>query len=315
MTIYGEFDSQFRKKPAVWRLFVIGLAAALIASVVVSLLVGLAVGMGGKATQVRETALVLFVPPVVVGSPLLDAAMGTWRIFPIVTAAMAVILAIVIIWFWPADPTLAWQIVLNELASALVTFAGLTIAAESILARRSYLRSVAEVAGEIAIVVVALVVAVLAERKLVAILSNLVSMESPARRVGMWLARIAIPFSLLGALAWFEGSLATALAVGAFLVVTLFENLAHRPVPAFVQLRDVQMTEAAATLPLIAAALVAGSVWLFGGVPFRPDRALIWDRESGVTFAAPSEAWKETGFRRLVPRESEIDIRWSKDES
>ncbi|HEY0591776.1 MAG TPA: hypothetical protein VGF40_08415 [Thermoanaerobaculia bacterium] len=312
MTIYGEFDAQFRKKPALWRLFLIGLSALVVSSVFVSFLLGAAIGLAGRANQETESTIVLFAPPVVTGSILLDAAMGTFSGFAWVAGAAALAIAILIIFFWPSEPSLASQLVGNALGTALVVFGALTLPLESILAQVEYLDDPRKVAEEAGVLLAALIFAVLAERKTIALLSNLVAMDAPSRRVRIWLMRVGIPLALLGAAAWILGSMTPAIAAAAFLVVTFFENLARRPNAQFVQLRDVQMKEAAATLPLVAVLLVAASVWAFGFAPLRPSRALVWRGGRQVSFETLDVAWAKSGLARPIPRQSVIRIEWSK---
>jgi hypothetical protein len=314
MTIYGEFDAQFRKKPALWRMFLLGFSALVFSSVLVSLLVAGAIALLGKAhAGDAPAAFVLFAPPVVTGSVLLDAAMGTAAAFPWIAGGAALLLAILMMFFWPSEPTLASQLLGNALGASLITFGAMTLAIESILARRKTLAGAGDVAGELAVLAVAVIVAVVAERRTVAVLSNLVPMDAPARRVRLWLARLGIPFAVLAAAGVVSGSLSPGIASALFLLVTFFENLARRPHPLFVQLRDVQMAEAAATLPILAALLIAGSVWAFGALPFRPHRALVWKGGTAVRFAALPDAWKESGLGRPVAKESVIRIQWSRE--
>lgn len=313
MTIYGEFDSQFRKKPALWRMFLLGFSALVLASVVVSLLVATAVAFLGKAHAIGDAAaFVFFAPPVVTGSILLDAAMGTSDSFPWIAGGVALLGALLMMFFWPSEPTLAAQLVSNALGSALVVFGAMTLSIESIVARSAYLSDLADVGGEIAVLVAAVVVALAGERKTIALLSNLVAMDAPSRRVRLWLMRLGIPLAVLASYAFVSGSASPAIAAALFLVITFFENLSRRPTARFVQLRDVQMKEAAATLPLLAALLIAGSVWTFGAAPFRPHRALVWKGGRAVSFAPLEDAWKQSGLRRTIPRKSVIRIEWSK---
>ncbi len=313
MTIYGEFDSQFRKKPAVWRMFLLGFSALFLSSVLVSLLLGAGIGLLGRASEADGTAsFVLFAPPVVTGSILLDAAMGTFEPFAWIAGALALAGAILVIFFWPSEPTLASQLLSNAFGSALVVFGAMTLPIESILARLGTLADPIEVLEEALVLLASIVIAVAGERKTIALLSNLVAMDAPSRRVRLWLVRLGIPLAVLGAAAWVLGSVSPAIAAAAFLAVTLFENLARRPNAQFVQLRDVQMKEAAATLPLLAAILVTASVWAFGAAPARPHRALVWKGGSSLSFAPLADAWKQSGLRRPIPRASVIRIEWSK---
>jgi hypothetical protein len=314
MTIYGEFDSQFRKKPALWRLFLLSFSALVLSSVVVSLLLGAAIGLVGKGAAVGDevSAFVLFAPPVVSGSLLLDGAMGTAASFAWIAGAAALALAIMITFFWPSEPTLASQLLGNALGNAFVVFGAMTIPIESILAQSRYLDDPMKVLEEGIVLLAAIIFAFIAERRTVALLSNLVAMNAPARRVRLWLMRLGIPLAVLATAGFVLGSPAPLIAATAFLVVTFFENISRRPSALFVQLRDVQMQEAAATLPLLAAILVAASVWAFGFAPFRPSRAVVWKGGKAISFATLQDGWKQSGLNRPIVRESVIRIEWSK---
>jgi hypothetical protein len=313
MTIYGEFDSQFRKKPALWRMFLLGLSALVLSSILVSILVGAGIALLGKGSAAGDdSSYVLFAPPVVTGSILLDSAMGTTGSFVWIAGAVALLGAILVMFFWPSEPTLASQLLSNALGSALVVFGAMTLSIESILARWYFLSDPKDALGEILVLAASTAVAVAGERKTVALLSNLVAMDAPSRRVRLWLMRLGIPLAVLGAAGFVLGSLSPAIAAAAFLFVTFFENLARRPNALFLQLRDVQMKEAAAALPLLALILLAASVWAFGASPFRPYRALVWKGGSAISFVPLADAAKVSGLSRPIPRESVIRMEWSK---
>ena len=71
--------------------------------------------------------------------------------------------------------------------------------------------------------------------------------------------------------------------------------------------------EAAASLPILAALLFAGSLWLFGLPPLRQDRALIYQRGGTPELGSLEEARLAASLDRPLPRESVIRIRWSRD--
>lgn len=311
MTIYGEFDAQFRKKPAVWRTLLVAFSSAMIGTVLVSLLMALAIGALGRTRETFSSALVLFAPPVPVSSLLFDAAVSTLPSFPIGAAVASLLIAFGLVFFWPANPNLATQLFLAEVALAFLAFGALFTAAESILIRRSYLREPRQVALEAGIAVIAVLFTVAAERKIIAVLANLVAMASPSRRLLLWLIRIGLPFGLLGAAGWWVGSHATAIGAGIVVAITFLENLVRRPSARFVQLRDVQMNEAAAALPLLAILLVAGTLWISDSWNGTPDRAVVWTGGSEFGFATLDEARRISGLSRPAPRESVIRMEWS----
>ena len=312
MTIYGEFDAQFRKKPAVGTMLLVAFSSAMIGAVLVSLLMALAIGSLGSSREAFSSAFVLFAPPVPVSSLLFDAAVGTLPSFPIAAAIASLIIALGLVFFWPANPGLATQMFLTEVSLAFLAFGAIFPAAESILMRMRFLREPRQVVMESAIVLVAIVFAIAAELKLIAVLANLVAMASPARRLLLWSIRVALPFGLLGAAGWWAGSDATAIGAAVVLAVTFLENLIRRPAARFVQLRDVHMHEAAVSLPLLAIFLVVGSMWISGSWDGRPERALLWSGGRNVRIAPLEEARRVSGLARPAPRESVIRIEWSR---
>lgn len=313
MTIYGEFDSQFRKKPAIWRMLLISLSAAVISSLLVSLFTGLAVAAVGRSHNPDTADWILHAPPVPHTGELFAAATETLHRFPVAVGGSALLVGAILIFFWPANPGLATQIFLSVQAMGFLTFGALAPAIAWALPRIPSLREPRQFAIEAGILLVSIVLLVVAERKTVGMLANLVPMESPARRFGLWFARNLVPFGVIAAAGVLGGSLATAIAVGVMLLVTLFENLARRPTPRFQQLRNVEMSEAAAALPLLAALLVAGSLWAFGGIPPLAPRAVVLEKGSTPEFATLEEARKAAWLQEPRSHESVIRMRWSRE--
>lgn len=312
MTIYGEFDAQFRKKPAFGTMLLVAFSSAMIGAVLVSLLMSLAIGSLGSSRETFSSAFVLFAPPLPLSSLLFDAAVGTLPSFPIAAALVSLLISLGLVFFWPANPDLATQMFLAEVSLAFLAFGTMFPIAESILMRMSFLREPRQVVVESVIAVVAIVFAVAAERKVIAVLANLVAMASPGRRLLLWLVRVALPFTLLGAAGWWAGSYATAIGAAVILAVTFLENLLRRPSARFVQLRDVHMQEAAVSLPLLAVFLVAGSVWISGSWDGKPERAVLWSGGRNVRLAPLEEARRVSGLARPAPRERVIRIEWSR---
>lgn len=313
MTIYGEFDSQFRKKPALWRMLVISLSAAIVSSILVSLYVGVAIAAAGRSHNPEGAAWILYAPPVMLPALLFESASATIRLFPVAVSGGALLIGTLLSFFWPAKSTLATQIVLGVQAVGFLTFGAIAPVTASLLWRIDRIRSLREVALEGSIILIALALLIAAERKTVGMISNLVSVHSPSRRFGLWLVRQAVPFGLLGGLAFAAGAVATAVAAAAMLAVTLLENLARPPASRFQQLRDIEMREAAASLPILAAILLAGSFWLFGGAPLRPDRAVIFQRGGKPELGTLDEARRAAALNPPLPRESVIRLRWSRE--
>lgn len=312
MGFYGVHDDRFRERPSSLALFSVSLfstlACALISSAIVSLLRVMI-----TRTVRREFPITLYFP--FASDPF--AGLYPLRVDQSLEAAMPAIavplaLALLLVLFFPTTQKISGRLNLHTFAACLVAFGTLAPVLDPGLFRdfRLYTRLEREPALAMlggAVVVLAVVLGFV-ERRAFRVLGNVYDTGSPGKRLYLWLLRIPVPFLTLAALAqlagWTAGAIASLVVVGA----TFFETISHLPKVQHEAFSDVRMREAAATWPIVAAILVAGSVWAFGSDLLRlPKRAV---RVEGTT---PSfvrlDALQETQKKTFEPK---IEMKWHK---
>ncbi|HUP64250.1 MAG TPA: hypothetical protein VM557_03110 [Thermoanaerobaculia bacterium] len=310
MTIYGEFDSQFRARPAAWRMLLVAFGTLLIAAFSVSVLLAAVIAAAGRAHRPESAAVAFQAPPLPSFGLLFEAGIATVPSLHLIIAAIAVALALVMAFIWPISPRLSSQVAISIRAQALLAFGVIAPVLAFVMIRRQLIDGPAELIEEIVAVVAAAVAIIAVERRHVALLAEILPLDSPLHRLKWWMVRLAIPFAIVGGLAWLTGHLAIAAGAAAVLGLTLIETLSRAPRSRFLEWKDVAMKEAAATIPLIAVVIVAAAVWAFGFSPLVREKTLLW-RGSMLRFAAPDEARREAGLEPPLPRESVIRIEWA----
>jgi len=238
MSIYGESNDEFRPRPAWWRLAIVSAAQFIIAIAITNALTSLIDGVLLINAGVTKALIV---------------HLGTWRSlaplpgFDAAHAVIAVLLLIageIVLDFLPAPRTLAMRHFAIVMAESLAVFGAIRIA----IAQPA-------VAG-IVIALAAMLCLARAEMAAVRLFNNVIDMTRPSRRFRLWLSR----FALWSAAAVLPLSPSVELATLA--LVTLLVNLALRPGERWEETTHPELIEAAAALPLVAAMLVAGLLWM-----------------------------------------------------
>jgi hypothetical protein len=313
MGFYGVHDDRFRERPSALALFSVSffstLACALLASAFVSLL-RVFMTRGVRA----EFPLVIYLP--FASDPF--AGLYPLRVdqsIPSAGVAIAVplVLALVLLFFFPTTQKISGRLNLHTFVSCLVAFGTLAPVLDPRLFRDFRLFTNLEREPALGIVVGAAValalVLGLVERRAVRILGNVYDTSSPGKRLQTWLLRIPLPFASIATLAEMSGWTAGALASLVVIAVTFFETISHLPRVGHESFSDVRMREAAATWPVVAAILVSASVWAFGSellhVPKRAIR-IEDDKPSFVALDRLQGSQKETF-------EPKIDLKWNKE--
>lgn len=311
MTIYGESMEQFRPRPSLVALGFTSLAAVLISVVATSLLVSL-----------LQLAIRLALEPATV--PFLFVPFGSSPYFPAGTpaAARAILgsmfacaaLAALSVRLWPTEQTLASRLFVYLLSTVLVTAGCLAPALsagtfEAVAAATS----VVTLAWMVLIVAIASFVLFRLQRNLSGLMSNFFSMLTPWGRLVLWSVMIAPGFLLVAGICLLSGYRAGAYAFLAAGALTAFECLSHVPQERFETLSEPHLREPAATLPLIAAALIGVSLYYFGS-------PLIGKPPSVMLFGKARPEFvdlEKTSLNRKPETEDEkkakTEIRWSKD--
>lgn len=315
MTIYGESESGFRPRPAAATLLVVSFCALTAGAQLASLF--LSVAESGRFHLRGAESWYLYAPlandpflhPFVAGA---EERGAFERIpTPLIAAAAAIVVSLLVHWFAPVERTAAPRFVIDSANVGFVMFAVIAPAAAAILApaenRLKLIALGAALAGALVIILI--------ERRLIEMMGSFFVTETPSSRVRRWLLRLPAGLFALAGLSvmnHFEGGL---VAVGVTLAATLLENLWRVPKESFAGFVRPEMREAAATMPIIAALLALGSVWLFGSrAAGRPATAVVVVSGTAELEKVSSLAWKQLPLPgKQPPPEQKIEIRWSKD--
>jgi hypothetical protein len=265
MSIYGEFDQQFRPRPTGWRIALTALSQTFVATVIASFILAAADMFVLWRGGLRRGWLVYGVPwgrlfgieRLTPFAARVNNVRAEWAIY---VAATITLLAI-LLYFWPFRPALATRMFGMTLVQALLLFAAwpATTAADLRLAA--------------VVLVVAIIFAMKAEASIEDDLGNEVPMQYPGQRLLIWFFRVPLIAAALGAAAWRVAYVEGAIAAIAFAVLTFAVAIARRPPALYRRLENGELREAAVATPIFAIVLLAALVMTFGYTP--PRRALV----------------------------------------
>jgi hypothetical protein len=312
MGFYGVHDDRFRERPSALALFSVSLfstlACALLSSGLISIL-----RVAITRTIRAEFPLVVYMP--FAADPF--AGLYPLRVDQSIRAAgpaiaIPLVLALLLLFFFPTTQKISGRLNLHTFVSCLVAFGTLAPVLDPGLFRDFRLVTRLEREPALGIVVgaaVALAVVLgLIERRAVRVLGNVYDTGSPGKRLYLWFLRIPLPFALLAALAQTNGWTAGAIASLVVIAVTFFETISHLPKVQHEAFSDVRMREAAATWPIVAAVLIAASVWAFGSdllhVPRRAVRI-----EGNTPSFVPLDKLQGSQRETFEPK---IELKWHK---
>jgi len=268
MTIYGEFDPRFRKRPTRLVLGVVSISLLLTAMSVLSVVVS-----SGDLLFARQKGLAaIALDPSIVSSPSLARiarSEGVAGIAPaVILGAVLLALAVLLLFFFPTDQRLESRLAVIAIALA-----------SSILALREFISTILvstltdpSTLPPAVGVAIALLLILTSERKTNSLLSAIYDLHSPIRRFLLWSVRLLPAFAVLLGIAFVSHSTEAKWAVGAAVALTFLATIGTKPVPGWEDLREPEMLEAAAMLALFALPLFAAHLWFFGLAPLREER-------------------------------------------
>ncbi len=312
MTIYGETNDQFRPKPGSLALLSVSLFSSLTGALVGASIASVARVFATRALR-PEFPLVIYLP--FASDPF--AGLYTLRSYHAVLGAAPalaapLLLALAILFVFPSSQTLASRLTVHTIVCTVIAYGSLAPLLDLRLIQHFRVLTGVEripslaLFGAIALVLVLLIA--LVERRVYLVLGNVCLVDTPARRLLLWIVRIPTPFLGLALLCELNGWRGGAIASLAIVAVTFLESILHAPAYRFEQLTDVKMRGAALTWPLVAAALVAASLWIFGSAAARmPGRVVTID--DGKPSTAPLDRTQDTNREKFEPK---IEMRWSK---
>jgi hypothetical protein len=241
MAVYGDFDGRFRPRPALWRLAIVSFAQFAIALLITNLLVSLA-EMGLLAYTARPARWIIHATAWSTLPRLADPE-------PQITAAVAfgfVILGALVLTLWPTRNTLARRLFVSIFAQAVSVFGATAFALrhESLLG--------------LAVALAALWLCARAELRAIGVLASVTNLDRPLPRLKYWFVRIVPAMAALACVPlkrnwWLAGGLT---------LVTLLMNTSKRPA-RFEVVEEPELREAAATLSIVAVAVLAYSAWMW----------------------------------------------------
>lgn len=307
MGIYGEFDERFRPRPAWWRLLLTGLGQLVIAVWITNAAVS-AIDMALLRTADVERIWIADATPwstlrtqiVRQTNPASDFAIRASRAHLDVAlwvGAAFLALCVLLLFVWPGRQSLASRLFRATFVQALAAFG-----AAAFVPRGAWLES------DVRFLVLpagAVVVCLIAEFLALRVYANVADLSGPGARIGFWALRMLPGCALLAVACWLSAYRTGAACAAGLAAVTLVACIVRRPPNRWERLAEPDLRNAAAALPLLAAVLVAASVWAYG---------LPASRTVVVQNNRPRILGWEAAADRLQgaydpPR---IDIRWSR---
>lgn len=254
--------------------------------------------------------------PILAAPPL--APLYTWLMPTVIAGSLSI--AFLLVWFWPTEQRFDTRLFIHALAFDLVIWGALAPAFVFRSFERLTLYSgIPAVAWSLVALAAGAWTVVLIQRKLTDLLMNVFPMWTPGQRLMRWMIMIPLPFGLFAAACWINDYRPGVWASAAALAASLLETLSRRPKERHEEIRNPEMREAAFTLPLVAAGVVALTLFAFG-LPHRgTQRAVVLDDGSvkRVRLSALRPLLRFDALRSDIRKDQieppELDIRWSKE--
>jgi hypothetical protein len=319
MTIYGEWNEQFRARPKMSALLLFCVSFFLIAVELTALVTSVTQVVALKSMTV-DGAVPLYAPIAQRWAVFRPGAHAS-EVRDVVAPALDLILAALVLLILPTATTLA-----ARLGTHLLTMAFLLQA----MARALEVSPAKWLEGEMTLsglwrpvtLLCALLLLHFSEKKRNDLMSNVEKLAAPSRRLRLWAVTIVPAFLVVAVLAWLNSYLPLAVASLLALAVTLFTNVSSRPAERYEKLEGIEMREAAWSTPLIAL-LIVGLAWWSFGFPRagRVNHAVLLGGQSiarlepvtNVTILTAAEEIKQQKKAEEERKKNQvIDIKWSK---
>lgn len=317
MTLYGESDEAFRPRPARSTLLLFSTSVLLLTMQIAVLAGSISWFLSVSRWQPGQ--------PLPIYAPFAQRFQLAGVEDPLAARQALAPLAMLVVgtlvlYFWPTRQRLASRIA-TQLTTITFAIVAMTLAMDDSIMQwltgdlREFWKPLTIIGG--------LFLIYQSESQAITLLNNLFALETPARRLALWAARIPLALALVALLALLQEAHTVALATGAALAVTLIAQLGRRPAATYEKLDEVHMREASAVTSIAAAAVVTASIAFFGSDLTGSDRRALVLSAPGVkvvpaasfrqkeprdTGAADEAADRESGEKK---DESVIDIRWS----
>ncbi|MEO8034316.1 MAG: hypothetical protein ABI837_07770 [Acidobacteriota bacterium] len=315
MTIYAEFDDEFRPRPALWRMAVVGVCQLILAVWLVQAAMSAADMAILRKARVEKLWIVDAVPWQTLKGDLAKPDRGDVSDFAVradreyaswnhIAAGAFVVLALLVLFFVPGSLSLANRLFTITFAQACAVFGGA-------FGLRRCLSAVChgpELILLAAIGLVAAIVVLTGEWKVSAMLAGIFTM-SPGRRIAIWAARMLPGCAALAAISWYAHNQVELGCAVTLAALTLVANLIRKPASSGERVDGVELVEASAALPAIVAILLAAAFWAFG---IGARAVLVSEGRARRVAWSEVRAQLSTIHDESAPTRPKIDIHWSR---
>jgi hypothetical protein len=315
MTIYAEFDGEFRPRPPLWRIALLGLCQLTLAVWLVQSLVSVADMLILRKARVEKMWIIDAVPWQTLKGDLTrpdrgdvsDVALRADREYAALNDFVAggfVVGALLILFFISLSTSLASRLFTITFVQTCAAFGGA-------FGLRRCLSAVCHGPQVIALAATALVAAFvvcMAEWKLNAMLAGVLTM-TPGQRLAIWSCRMLPGSAAVAAACWLAHNETGLQCAAALAALTLVANLIRRPAPSGERIDEVELVEATAATAAIVALLLAAIVWLFGF-----DARAVVLNDKGFTRPTWAEVRAQLSSIKddSAPVQPKINIHWSR---
>ena len=294
--MYANYDGRYRARPLRWRIALVSLCHFLLGATITNAIVSLGdIAILRSAPKMPDTWIV-YATPWLTLKPLLPHVVkpGDFINELLIWNGGLLLLALIAVYLWPARQSIAsrlWSVTFGQtlaaFGAAIFVFRGSDAVAPMFYAAP----------------VIAALICMVGEWSTNTLLSGYYDLESPLQRLGMWALRVLPGLAAIAAASYGIHYDAGVLAAGAFAGVTLLANLMKKPGRSLETMREIEMREAAAALPVVTALVLAGVFFAFG---YQPPRGVVI--AGGHVTRQPLAGAVKT----VEPPKPVIDIHWSR---
>src|SRR4051812_5897257 len=259
--MYANYDSRYRARPLRWRIALVSLCHILVGVTITNALVSIADVAILRTTPRMPDAWVLYATPWLTLKPVLPhiTKEGNFQSELLIATGVLLLLALVAVYLWPARQSIAsrlWAVTFGQTLAAFGAAIFVFRANSDPIAPMFY-----------AAPAIAALICMAGEWSTNTLLSGYYDLESPMQRMGMWAIRLLPGVALIAVASYGINYMFGVIAAAGLAGVTLLANLMKKPARALETMREIEMREAAAAMPVITALLLAGMFFVFGYVP------------------------------------------------
>jgi len=296
--MYSDFDSRYRPRPQRWRIALVSFCYFILGVTITNAIVSLGDIAILRAAPRMPDVWVIYATPWLTLKPVLPHIVKAYDFTTelLIWTGGLLLLALVAGYLWPARQAIGSRLWSVTFGQTLAAFGGAIF-----VFRGSSSDPVPPMFYAAPVIAAAICMA--GEWSTNTLLGGYYDLQSPLQRLGMWAIRVLPGLAAIAAASYGIHYDFGVLAAGALAGVTLLANLMKRPGRSMETMREIEMREAAAAMPFIAAIVLAGVFFAFG---YRPPRGFV---------IAGGEITRQplaSAVKTIEPPKPVIDIHWSR---